>query len=117
MIPSDSTAAEWFVDASVPSSGDGTSPETAFETIQEGIDAAAHGDTVMVAEGTSLENIHFKGKNIILRSNDPFGPDVVRTTIIDGDQAGSVVIFSGTEDETCVLSGFTIRNGKAGSGG
>jgi hypothetical protein len=30
---------------------------------------------------------------------------------IDGNQAGSVVTFSGTEDEMCLLAGFTIRNG------
>jgi hypothetical protein len=36
---------------------------------------------------------------------------VVSTTIIDGNQSGSVVCLAGTEDETCVLSGFTLRNG------
>jgi len=106
------TAATWHVDASVPSSGDGTTWETAFSKIQQGIDAAADGDTVIVAQGAYVENIHFDGKNIILRSTDPLNPDVVANTIIDGNQAGSVVTFSGDEDETCVLSGFTIQNGR-----
>jgi len=101
----------WHVDGSLPFSGDGTTWETAFTTIQEGIHAASEPDTVIVAEGTYLENIHFSGENIILRSTDPSNPAVVANTIIDGNQAGPVVTFLGTEEETCVLSGFTIRNG------
>jgi hypothetical protein len=100
----------WYVNLWVSPSGDGTSWETGFNTIQEGIDEASDGDTVVVAPGTYFENIHFKGKNIVLRSKVPHTPS---WTIIDGSQAGPVVTFSGTEDETCVLSGFTIRNGKA----
>ncbi len=107
----------WYVDGSVSASGDGTTWATAFKKIQEGIDAASDGDTVIIALGTYVENIQFKGKNVALTSTDPLDPGVVACTIIDGNQAGSVVTFSGTEDETCVLSGFTIQHGKAGSGG
>jgi hypothetical protein len=112
-----SPARTWYVDGSVPVSGDGTSWETAFVKIQEGIDAAADGDTVIVSPGTYVENIRFESRNITLRSTDPSDPAVVANTIIDGGQSGSVAAFSGTEDETCVLSGFTIRNGKGVMGG
>jgi hypothetical protein len=64
-----------------------------------------------VAKGTYVENIRFSGKNIILRSTAPTDWNVVKQTIIDGKNSGSVVAFDSTEDETCVLSGFTIRNG------
>ena len=46
------SAATYYVDGSVSSSGDGTSWDTAFKTIQEGIAAAFSSDTVIVAEGT-----------------------------------------------------------------
>jgi len=116
-LSSASAADLWYVDRSAPPNGDGKSWETAFSTIHEGISAASDGDTVIVAEGTYYQNIRFYGKNIILRSRDPLDPDVVAGTIIGGTGFGSVVTFSGTEDHTCVLSGFTIRNGLADNAG
>jgi len=80
-------------------------------SIQAAIDDASNGDTIVVEEGTYFENINFRGKNIVLTSTNPNDPNVVAATIIDGNNVGSVVTFAGTEDETCVLSGFTIRNG------
>jgi hypothetical protein len=115
LSPSPGFAVEWNVDGSLPESGDGTSWETAFKCIQDGINAATHGDTVIVAEGTYVENIHFGGKNIILTSTDPLNPSVVNNTVIDGDQKGYVVVtFEGTETDACRLQGFTIRSGLHG---
>ena len=82
-----------------------------FSSIQAGIDTSDDGDTVIVEKGVYFENIHFKGKNIIVASTDPKDPRVVTSTIIDGGQLGSVVTFAGMENAQCVLSGFTIRNG------
>jgi len=83
-----------------------------YSTIQSAIDLATDGDEIIVSPGTYVENINFKGKNIILRSTDPTSPTIVASTVIDGNQAGSVVNFSGSELSTCVLAGFTITNGK-----
>ena len=80
-------------------------------SIQDAIDAASDGDTIVVQEGTYFENVNFKGKNIVLTSTDPDDPRIVAATVIDGNQAGCVITFAGTEDETCVLAGFTISNG------
>ncbi|MDP2898349.1 MAG: right-handed parallel beta-helix repeat-containing protein [bacterium] len=107
----------WYVDGSVSASGNGKAWATAFKKIQEGIDAASHGDTVIVAQGTYVENVKFNGKNIVLTSTDPLDPAIVASTIIDGNKAGSVVTFTARENETCVLSGFTVRNGRAPDGG
>lgn len=85
-----------------------------FTTIQAAIDASTTGDTVIVHPGLYVENVYFGGKSIVLRSTDPTDTATVAATIIDGNSSGSVVTFKGTETSDCVLSGFTIRNGKAG---
>jgi hypothetical protein len=89
---------------------------TDYPTIQAAINAATDGDEIIVSPNTYYENINFSGKNIILRSTDPTNPNVVVNTIIDGNNAGSVVSFSGTENDTCVFSGFTIKRGNAQNG-
>lgn len=79
-------------------------------TIQAAINAAAPGDTIEVAPGTYVENLNFLGKAIRVTSVEGQGPQV---TIIDGNQNGSVVVFSSGEGLQSVLNGFTIRNGNA----
>ena len=37
-----------------------------------------------------------------------------KTTIIDGNQSGTVVTFNSGEDTTACLTGFTILNGDGG---
>lgn len=75
-------------------------------TIQAGIDAAADGETVLVAPGTYHERLLLSQKSVEVRSSA--GPE---TTIIDGDYAGPVVVF---QDGGGVLQGFTITHGKLG---
>ena len=85
-----------------------------YSTIQKGIDAAEPRDTVLVAPGTYLENINFKGKkNLVVGSYFISTGDTsyISKTIIDGDQNGHVVEFSSGEDSTSVLSGLTLTNG------
>ena len=82
-----------------------------FATIQEGINAAFAGDTIFVAAGTYVEKINFNGKNIAMIGA---GQD---STIIDGNQDSTVVVFSNGEDSSSVISGFTIKNGQGRNGG
>jgi probable HAF family extracellular repeat protein len=97
---------------------DGLSPGRPFATIQRGIDAAEDEDTVIVAPGTYRQSIRFGGKSIILRSTDPLDPAVVADTVIEVGKGGaSVVTFDGSENEACVLSGFSIRYGQGDFGG
>ncbi|MBL7148511.1 MAG: T9SS type A sorting domain-containing protein [Candidatus Cloacimonetes bacterium] len=82
-------------------------------TIQEGINVAVNGDTVLVQPDTYYENINYNGKNITVASLFYTTQDTsyISQTIIDGDSIDSVVTFASGEDSTAVLYGFTITNG------
>jgi hypothetical protein len=88
-----------------------------YISIQAAIDAATHGDKIIVSPGIYYENIHFDGKNIELTSLNPRHLHTVEQTQIDGQNKGSVVTFMGTETVDCHLYGFTITNGSAENGG
>ena len=87
-----------------------------YPTIQAAIDAASHGDTVLVADGVyrgeGNKNLDFKGKAIIVQSEN--GPD---NCIIDCENNGRGFDFQKGERELSIVSGFSITNGNANSGG
>lgn len=80
--------------------------------IQAAIDASSSGDTILVHDGTYVENIDYKGKAVTVRSAS--GPSA---TIIDGDDDGTVVTFKSGEGAGSVLDGFTLTNGNGNMGG
>ena len=89
-----------------------------YSTIQSAINASVNGDTVLVAPGTYLENINFRGRKIVLTSQyyQTLNPATIMATVIDGNSptnpdSGSCVIFCSGEDSTTVLQGFAITRG------
>ncbi len=83
-----------------------------FTTIQEGIDTAAIGDTVLVYSGTYYENLNMTGKNITLASLEMTtgDPQYIASTIIDGQRQESCIILHNI-DIGVTIRGFTIQNG------
>jgi len=79
--------------------------------IQDAINAAVDGDTILVRAGIWTENIDFFGKAITLQSCH--GPEM---TAIDRRAAGSVVSFVSGEGSGSIIEGFTLANGKAPNG-
>ena len=82
-----------------------------YPAIQDGIDAAIDGDTVLVASGTytgsNNRGVDFMGKPITVTSET--GSD---ETIIDCEQSDRGFYFPSNEDSTSILEGFTIINGE-----
>ena len=92
-MPGRSDAATVHVPADAPS-------------IQQAINVAVDGDTVVVSPGVYFELINFSGKAVTVTSEA--GP---ASTTIDGRGLGSVVTFTSGETRSSVLSGFTVRSG------
>ena len=84
-----------------------------YPSIQEGIDHAMPGDTIIVAPGTYYERINFNGKDIVLGSQYLLNgnEDFIEQTILDGNLQGAVVTFSNNETNSTELVGFTITRG------
>lgn len=89
-----------------------------FTSIQSAIEVSADRDTVLVAPGIYYENINFRSKNIVVTSIFYLSGNssIINFTVINGSKpsssdTGSCVIFSGGEDSTAVLQGFTITGG------
>ncbi|UCC78963.1 MAG: right-handed parallel beta-helix repeat-containing protein [Candidatus Zixiibacteriota bacterium] len=83
-----------------------------YSTIQQGINASAEGDTVLVQPGTYVENLTITDREIVLGSLFLTTGDTsyIPVTIIDGDSAGNVIGITNGGPTTTVI-GFTIQNG------
>ena len=93
-----------------------------YSTIQEGINASIDGDTVLVAQGTYVENLILE-KEIVLASHaiyDELGSDwtnnnhIVNTRIMGGSptnsKKGSCILVSYGNIQPTIM-GFTVSNG------
>ncbi len=126
-------AADYYVNVNNATPGSGTSWSTAFNTIQDGIDAASSaGGEVWIAKGTYYVYSTSNADTLEMKSGvDLFGGfDGTETsrdqrdwnaneTVIDGHQSagsGNQVQHVVTGADNATIDGFTITGGNAGSG-
>jgi len=81
-------------------------PSARYPSIQSAIDAAGTGDTILVADGTYIVGLRFRGKLVTLRSRN--GP---AKCVLDGGGRWNILVFSDGETQATRVEGFTIRNG------
>jgi len=89
-----------------------------FGSIQQAIDDANTGDTIVVHPGVYEENIDFKGKSLVLTSLFMFSQDTadISATILDGKHEKSVIVCGSGENEKTRITGLTIQHGLAEGG-
>ncbi|HPF40247.1 MAG TPA: thrombospondin type 3 repeat-containing protein [Phycisphaerae bacterium] len=110
-----------YVYVNTPVSGDGMSWTTAFQSLQEGINAAAPGDEVWVAAGAYLERITLKEGVALYGGFDRTETErdqrnwTLNETIIDGFNGRVVTTPQGATTATR-LDGFTLTHGSASTG-
>lgn len=110
----DESPVVWHVDATATGLETGYSWTDAFTTIQDAIDAASDGDTVLVEEGIYYEIIDYKDKNLVIQSTDPSDWTVVENTVIQSNQQSTTVRFVSGEDNSAVLKGMTVTGNGLG---
>ncbi len=85
--------------------------------IQDAIDVAQNGATVVVYPGVYRENIDLRGKKIYLMAIDPIAPHGGPCAIIEGVGGGPVVTLLPGAGSNCGLSGFVITKGRGSPAG
>ena len=102
---------------------DGLSWATAKVTVQAGLNSAVAGDEVWVAAGTYVERITLTAEVALYGGFTGSETELAQRnwktnlTTLDGDAGGSVVTAPKGATLATRVDGFTIRNGRAFSGG
>jgi len=110
LVSSNALATTWTIEPD----GSGDAP-----TIQAGVDSAAPGDTVLLADGTFTgdgnRDVDFLGKDIVVRAESGHPSKGREVTVIDCEGSSSephraFLLVSG-EGPSTVVEGMTIQNG------
>jgi len=83
-----------------------------YDSIQEAIEKASNGSTVIVLYGTYVEALDLLEKSLKITSAEPNQPDDVTFPVIDANNQGPAVTFAGSQEADCVLRGFILTCGQ-----
>jgi parallel beta-helix repeat protein len=111
-----------FVSKAGLDSANGHTWGTAKATVQAGVNAAAPGEEIWVAEGIYTETVTLPA-GVALYGGFA-GTETERgqrnwtthVTVLDANYAGTAVTVNGSQDTPTVVDGFTIRNASSASG-
>jgi hypothetical protein len=87
-----------------------------YTKIQEAFDAAADGDTILLAPGIYQETLDMANKSVVLASWFLTTRDssYISRTIVDGGGRDAVITIRNTAGPSTKIIGLTIRNGEDG---
>ena len=90
-----------------------------FDEIQNAINIAHSGDTIIVRRGQYYENIELWNKNIVLASEYLLtgNEDDISQTIINGNNNDTVIRFLWSTNDSTLFCGFKITGGNANYNG
>ncbi len=84
-----------------------------YAQIQDAVDDAALGDTLLVYPGT-YGSVDFGGKAVTVTGTDPDNWSIVEDTLIDGTGNSYGALFNSGEGPDSILTGVTLAGGSTG---
>ncbi len=83
-----------------------------YETIQEAVDSATEGDTIILSPGIYSEYVRLRELNVTIRSENPNDPEIVTSTIIGNgtnEDESCGIEFPRNEINGIVIMGLTFQ--------
>ncbi len=89
--------------------GENGTLEHPLDGIQEAIEVAANGTTIIVRPGNYRDNLNFLDKSLQVIGHDP---NETAWPIIEAASAGPVIRIANAEDPNCLMAGFVITGAR-----